>query len=268
MNIEMNRTAAKNPISARFAAAAHTYHEESSIQRTAAEELVASIPSGGFDRILEVGCGTGYLTELLTMSFPRALIDAVDIARPMIDLARERMGDRGCIRWHAADARHFGPDREYPLIVSSSALHWMTPIPETVNRLAGMLQPGGCFAAALMIRGTLGELHDARQCLFPEKTASVCLPSAEGFLEAVASAGLRTEACRQQVLQKQYCSARSFLLSLNRQGVTGAAGGGGKLLNRTELRKLLAYYDREFAAPGGGVIATYRILYITARRQK
>jgi len=262
----MNQTAYSSSISARFAAAAQTYHDESNVQRTVAEKLAASLPAGKkIDSILEIGCGTGSLTELLRRRFPRALIYAVDVARPMIDLARERIGERGRIHWHVADARQFRPDRDFALIISSSALHWMTPLSETVKRLGSMLEPGGSLVSALMVKGTLEELRAARTCLFPTKTAPVCLPDAEQVLEALAAAELRVERSSQEVFRERYDSARGFLRSLNRQGVTGTANSGCKLLNRTELRKLIGYYEQTFAAPGGGVFATYRVLYVTAR---
>ena len=263
----MNQTAHSSSISARFAAAAQSYHEESNVQRTVAEKLDASMPAmEEIDSILEIGCGTGLLTELLLKRFPRAMIYAVDIARPMIDLARERIGECGRIRWHAADARRFRPERDFPLIISSSALHWMTPVSETVKRLGGMLEPGGMLVSALMVNGTLGELHAARTRLFPTRIAPLCLPGAEEVLEALAAAGLRVERSSGEVLRERYDSAHAFLRSLNRQGVTGTANSGCKLLNRTELRKLTGYYDQNFAAPEGGVFATYRVLYVTARR--
>ncbi len=265
----MNQAATSRSISARFASAARTYHEESNVQRTVAENLAASmLPGEEPHSVLEIGCGTGFLTELLRRRFPRALIYAVDIARPMIDLARERIGECGRIRWHVADARQFRPDRDFPLIISSSALHWMTPVSETVKRLAGMLEPGGNLVSALMVKGTLEELHAARTCVFPDKSAPVCLPGAEEILEAIEAAGLRTRSSRREVFRERYDSASAFLRSLNRQGVTGAANSGCKLLTRTELRKLIGYYDDRFAAPAGGVFATYRVLYITTRKEK
>ena len=264
----MNQTAYSSSISARFAAAAQTYHDESNVQRTVAEKLAASMPARGkIDSILEIGCGTGSLTELLRRRFPRALIYAVDIARPMIDLAGERIGECSRIRWHVADARQFRPDRDFALIISSSALHWMTPVSETVKRLGSMLEPGGNLVSALMVNGTSG-IRAARTCLFPTKTAPVCLPGAEDVLKALAAAGLRVESSRQEVLREHYDSARGFLRSLNRQGVTGTANSGCKLLNRTELQKLIGYYEQRFAAPGGGVFATYRVLYLTARNER
>ncbi|MGA2402758.1 MAG: methyltransferase domain-containing protein [Syntrophobacteraceae bacterium] len=263
----MTQAAASRSICARFAAAARTYHDESSLQRTVAEKLAASmLPMEQIDCVLEIGCGTGFLTELLRLRFPGALIHAVDIARPMIDMAKERIGECGRIRWHVSDARLFHPDRDFPLIISSSALHWMTPVSETIKRLGSMLEPGGNLVSALMVKGTFEELHTAREYLFPNKTAQACLPPAEEILEAIAAAGLKIDSSRQEVLRERYDSACGFLRSLNRQGVTAVANNGCSLLNRTELRKLIGYYDQRFAAPAGGVFATHRILYVKARK--
>jgi len=142
----------------------------------------------------------------------------------------------------------------------------MPPVSETVKRLGSMLKPGGNLVSALMVNGTLDELHAARTRLFPAKTAPVCMPDAEEVLEALTKAGLHIERSGQEVLQERYDSARGFLRSLNLQGVTGTANSGCTLLNRTELRKLTEYYDRKFAAPAGGVFATYRVLYVTAKK--
>ena len=50
----MNQTAYSSSISARFAAAAQTYHDESNVQRTVAEKLAASLPAGKkIDSILD-----------------------------------------------------------------------------------------------------------------------------------------------------------------------------------------------------------------------
>ena len=41
-------------------------------------------------RILELGCGTGYVTEQLSKLFPKAHITAVDFAESMIAIAQTR----------------------------------------------------------------------------------------------------------------------------------------------------------------------------------
>jgi len=43
--------------------------------------------------ILDVGCGTGYLTKLLLDRWPDARITAIDIAPGMIEYARDRFNE-------------------------------------------------------------------------------------------------------------------------------------------------------------------------------
>lgn len=256
-------------ISARFGAAANTYDFESAVQREVAEKLSAMLsPSGAVGSVLEIGCGTGFFTELLINRFPLASIDAVDISGPMIDSARKRVAQCARVRFHTSDINRFCPGGKYALIASSSALHWMTPLGETIKRISSMLEPRGSLASALMVEGTLAELHGARTRLFPHKAAPVRLPSVEEILEAIAAAGLTTGEFRVEERRQTCASARELLRSLNRQGVTGRQQGCRGLLNRAELLELSEYYDRRFSAPDGGVIATYRVLYVTARNEK
>jgi malonyl-CoA O-methyltransferase len=256
-------------VAARFGAAAKSYDALSDIQRAVARKLMKmagdSMDGAPPARILEIGCGTGTLTELLVRRFPGAEIHAVDIARPMIDVARKRLSGRCRIRWHEADARSFRPGGTFPLIVSSSALHWMAPVGDTIKRMESILAPGGLMAAALMVRGTFEELHEARMLAAPGKVRPISLPAAGGVLDAFAGAGMRASASEES-LRARYDSARSFLRSLNRQGVTGAADPGAAPLNRSELRALTGCYDSRCSLASGGVYASYRVLYALARK--
>ncbi|MDR3566818.1 MAG: methyltransferase domain-containing protein [Syntrophobacteraceae bacterium] len=265
----MKTRVASSSVLARFAAAAHTYDLESRVQRAVAQKLAAMLPaSAATGSVLEIGCGTGLLTELLLNRFPSAVIDALDISGPMIDAAKKRMGECERLLWHTADARRFCPQKQFELIASSSALHWMTPAGEIMERISSMLEPGGELASAVMVEGTLGELRDACGRLFPRKGEAVHLPSEEEILCAIAGAGLTIGQIRLEQMRETCGSTRELLRSLNRQGVTGRPEGGSNLLNRTELLELIEYYDRKFCTPEGGVIATYCVLYVTARKER
>lgn len=265
----MKSSRGSSSISARFGAASKTYDGVSGVQRAVAEKLSAFLPPPGeAGSVLEIGCGTGLFTELLVHRFPLASIDAVDISGPMTDLARKRIGQCGRVRFHAADARRFRPGGTFALVASSSALHWITPAKNIMERIAAMLEVGGSLVSALMVEGTLGELGAARARLFPHKAAPVRLPAVGEILSAIAGAGLTLGQYRFETLRETCRSARELLHSLNRQGVTGRPETGSLLLNRTELLTLTDYYDRQFAAPEGGVTATYCVLYVTARKEK
>ena len=80
----------KQAIQRRFERAADAYDTFSVVQRAMADGLVEGIEREPLS-ILELGCGTGYLTALLRRRFPEATIEAVDFAPSMIARARERV---------------------------------------------------------------------------------------------------------------------------------------------------------------------------------
>ncbi len=254
-------------VALRFGAVAATYDQQAGVQRMVATTLADMLVDvGPVQRILEVGCGTGLLTARLAGRFPDAAIDALDISESVIKRARERMAGNQRVRWLVMDVRLLPTDKRYSLIVSSSAMHWITPLDDLINRLAAVLEPGGDLVFALMLNGTLGELHAARSRVVPHKPTRARLPESEHIANSLNSSALQVVCNREETLRVSYESATEFLSSIHAQGVTGGAVSSSKvLLNRSELRRLAADYDKHYAAPNGGVFASYRILYVKAK---
>ncbi|MCX6993922.1 MAG: methyltransferase [Kiritimatiellaeota bacterium] len=254
-------------IAARFSAAASTYHASATIQRSVAERLGAMLVGDeAFDRILEIGCGTGLLTAHLCRLFPRARIDALDMAGGMVAQCRARLADASGLHCHVADLNKFCTDGLYPLIVSSSALHWMDPMAEVMETLAGMLTGQGRLVFALMVGGTLAELQAARRRAAPHKLPARRLPTVLAVRAALTQAGLCIEEEREESRRQAYVSARDLLRQLHEQGLTGGPlARSGRLLNRTDLRRLTLDYDRRYRE-GDGVYASYEVAYFRARK--
>jgi len=106
-----------------------------------AEDLLNMIPPTAPSRILEIGCGSGFSTEVLATRFPDAEIIAMDPAPGMLDIAREKLGQD-----HTFVDRIPGHE-QFDLMISSMSLHWTTEEDRTliVDQLAadGLL----CIAA-------------------------------------------------------------------------------------------------------------------------
>jgi malonyl-CoA O-methyltransferase len=254
-------------IAARFSAAASTYHASAIIQRSVAERLSAMLAGDeAADRILEIGCGTGLLTARLCRLFPRARIDALDIAGGMVTQCRARLAGTSGLFCHEVDLNKFRAEALYPLIVSSSTLHWMDPMVEVMETLAGMLSGQGRLVFALMVRGTLAELQAARQRATPHKLPARELPTMLTVQAALVQAGLRIEEEREESRRQAYASAGDLLRQLHEQGLTGGPlARSGRLLNRADLRRLTLDYDRRYCE-GDGVYASYQVAYFRARK--
>jgi len=255
----------KSSIAARFSAAAPTYHRHANIQRRTAKKLMILLaPSPAPARILEIGCGTGVLTEMLTDAFPSAKIDAVDIAPAMTIKARSYLVKSRMINWIVEDARRLPENKKYPLIISNCALHWIAPIELIIAKLGTLLEQGGRLAFAVMLRGTLAELHAVRQKIAPHKPSRVLMPVRDEIKKALAAAGLLLKTEKTETVRLEYPSAEKMLKQLHAQGLTGGNIPQCKnLLTRSEISRLIADYAKNYKRKNG-VCATYRVLYCVA----
>jgi trans-aconitate methyltransferase len=95
------------------------------------------------ERILDLGCGDGALTEKLAVA--GAHVIGVDASEDMVKAARARGLDA-----RVTDAYHLTFNNEFDAAFSNAALHWMKNDPDAV--LAGVrraLNPGGRFAGEM-----------------------------------------------------------------------------------------------------------------------
>jgi malonyl-CoA O-methyltransferase len=244
-------------IEQRFSAAAETYDRHARPQLALAQSVVSMLPVVAPAHILELGAGTGQLTRLVVERFPEASIDAVDLAEKMVVHSRAAFGAFPQINWMVGDAQTYWGGRRYPLIVSSSALHWVASLSATFENIFQCLEPGGTFALGLMLRGTLKELHQLRREIAPEKTPRSTLPIYAETKACLQEAGFFLERSRHSEEEMVYPDAKTLLRAIHEQGVTGGrVSSGNAPLSRTELARLVADYQEAFATDGG-VRATY-----------
>src|SRR5271169_6171426 len=103
---------------------------------------IAGIGRG--DRVLEVGCGTGQLTQSLVA---RGLqVVAVEPGSQLMSLADRNLSERGEVefvnaRFEDADLPH----GRYPAVFSAAAFHWIDP-EVSWRKAASVLAPGGTLA--------------------------------------------------------------------------------------------------------------------------
>jgi malonyl-CoA O-methyltransferase len=264
----LNAEKHQRSVTARFSAASATYHKKAGIQKIVARKLLGLVSAHRpVDHALEIGCGTGILTELLLEHSPTVMIHAMDASRDMIAQAQHRLSAHDRVRWFISDLKRFAPPVSYPLIVSSSSMHWISPIEDGFKRIYDLLEAGGDVVAALMLNGTLGELRATRLRVARHKPPLGRLPLAREVMHALEGAGLRVVTKWQERARKHYVSAEAFLRTIHEQGLTGGAVSSSKCpLTRGELQRLTAEYEADYNNDGSGVFASYEILYLKATK--
>jgi len=111
--------------------------------RDIVEFAVATAAVGAGSAVLEVGCGTGQLTESLAGYGFR--LTAIDIGPSMVAAAQRRRGGPG-LSFQVSSFEDFAAaDASFDLIVSGTAFHWVDP-EVRFRKPARLLRPGGWLA--------------------------------------------------------------------------------------------------------------------------
>jgi trans-aconitate methyltransferase len=95
------------------------------------------------ERVLDLGCGDGVLTEKLVAA--GAIVVGVDASADMIAAAQRRGIDA-----RVMDGTALSFDREFDAVFSNAAMHWMKSDPDAViSGVRRALKPGGRFVAEM-----------------------------------------------------------------------------------------------------------------------
>jgi len=151
-----------------FARVAARYDEAAVLQREVGARLLERLEYIRCQpgKILEVGSGTGYCTQLLHKKFPAAQLYSLDIAEPMLSCARSKQGLwsrlRSRIHYMAADAEALPlQDASVDMIFSNLTLQWVNSLEQTLGEFARVLRPGGMLLFSTFGPDTLHELYSA-----------------------------------------------------------------------------------------------------------
>jgi malonyl-CoA O-methyltransferase len=128
-----------------FAARAKYYNNSASLQVGIAEKLAQHIPQHDHPKILEVGCGTGFLTRQLMMRYPHGDFLITDIAPEMVAKCQGQTMDEERLVCRFAIMDGEAPDcgAGFDLIALSMTLQWFADPLAGLERLKALLKPGG-----------------------------------------------------------------------------------------------------------------------------
>jgi malonyl-CoA O-methyltransferase len=160
---------APNKVEKNFSKHAKNYSKSASFQQYAATKLMAQINVLTTHRdvqisILELGCGTGFITQALLKKFPNATIDCCDISSKMLDICEEnckQIPHNGTLTFHTMDINNELPKGKYDLICSSLSFQWIDELNQLIERLKQQLNPNGKLLFTTLLNQTFRPLQDA-----------------------------------------------------------------------------------------------------------
>lgn len=132
------------------------YDEKHSFVWKMTAGLLELLEAKAGERILDLGCGTGHLTEQIAAS--GAKVVGVDRSSDMIRQAREKYP---ALQFEVLDAREIAWSEPFDAVFSNAALHWIKEPEKVITRIATVLRPRGRFVAEFGGKGNVGGLMAA-----------------------------------------------------------------------------------------------------------
>jgi malonyl-CoA O-methyltransferase len=227
-----------------FGRAAH-YDAHAAVQRLVAERLadrIAALPLPPSPRILEIGCGTGFLGMALDARLPDARWLMTDVSPGMLARARQRFADRDGVDFAVMDGEAPDVAGPFDLICSSLAFQWFADLPGAIARLRGRLAAHGFLAFTTLAEDSFFEWRRAHGDL-PAGTRDY--PSAAALAEIGLDVAVET-------IPMAHDDARDFLRAVKGIGA-GVPRLGHRPLSPRELREVMGRFEAK------GSVASYAV---------
>ncbi|MBD3898256.1 methyltransferase domain-containing protein [Halomonas sp. ML-15] len=171
--------------------AADYAHHADFVPSLGSEVVKLLAPQAG-ERILDLGCGDGALSERLAKL--GVDIVGVDASEAMVEAARERG-----ITAQVIDAHRLPFDHEFDAVFSNAALHWMLEPQAVIAGVKRALKPGGRFVAEFGGHGNVAAICTALLASLQFRGISArgrhpwYFPTAEEYRQLLENAGFRVE---------------------------------------------------------------------------
>lgn len=128
---------------------ATSYHRVANPHVDWGKVVLERLPLRGDETVIDAGCGTGRLTELVLERLPHGQVIAVDQSANMLEQAaahlQPRFGNR--VRFVQADLLQLPLEPAADIVFSTATFHWVKDHPALFARLHAALKPGGWLIA-------------------------------------------------------------------------------------------------------------------------
>lgn len=222
-------------------------------------ELLAPRPG---QRILDLGCGDGALTEKLVARGCEVV--AVDASADQVAAARRRGLDA-----RVMDGERLGFDREFDAVFSNWALHWMTRADAVIAGVWRALRPGGRFVAELGGHGCIATIVTAvehalaRRGIDGARLNPWYFPTADDYAGRLVAGGFAIESLASLARPTRLPGDVGGLIETFFEGFTAALAPADRAAFVTEVREALR---PTLADAEGGWTADYVLLRVAATK--
>lgn len=247
-----------------FDDSASYYHKNATVQQEVAERLVASLdpwkdtlPQGP---VVELGCGTGFLSRGLARLFPNRDLVFSDRSQSMLNRCREYVAPREGLHFEQWDAEQVTVDNPtYALTASSFAAQWFQDPAHTLGQWLEVTKPGGLLLAAFPGSESFPEWRKHAEALGLPFTRND-LPDTEEMVIKLSSDHTQVD-YYEDTISQTFKRAGDFFRHLKKLGAGRQLQG--RHLTPREMKLLIRHWD---ASSEGVITVSYHVVFLAVKR--
>jgi trans-aconitate 2-methyltransferase len=146
---------------------AEQYHQISNPMFAMAMPVLERLRLNGKELVLDIGCGTGLVTEKLVDRLPSGRVIAIDASMNMLMTARDHLRERA-VSFVRADAAAVPFAAIADAIFSTATFHWVLDHAALFDSLFHALKPGGRLIAQCGGKPNIQRIHERTAALMQE----------------------------------------------------------------------------------------------------
>lgn len=271
----------RRAVAQHFSRAAQSYDAAAVLQKEVALRLAERWPLVKMQpqQIMDLGAGTGFLTQHLRQHYPQAQSVAVDLSETMLQQCRSKLIAKplwwqklnpfvkpDTVAFVNADAYQLPfADNSMDMLVSSLMLQWCDDLVQVLAECRRVLKPNGVLFIASLGPDTLKEIRLAWQAVDDEQAEhTLNFADLHDLGDALGRVGFSDPVCDVEHITLTYADATAALKDLKAIGATNASGQRQKgLMGKAKWRAFLAAYQQQTMSDGR-IPATFEIVYAHA----
>ncbi|OBX11202.1 hypothetical protein QV09_03505 [Gallibacterium salpingitidis] len=239
-----------------FAAAQASYPQYAIAQQQINQRLITLLAKSGvkhFDRVFEIGCGTGDLTDRLLNYATIEHFYLNDLYQS--EVITQLLQQQPQIMFIAGDIEQLSLSEKFDLIASASTVQWLEDKPQFLQRCAAQLKADGTLLFNSFASDNLSEIRELTGI-------GLVYPQVEQWQQWL-KASFTIQHLSVETIQLSFPSPLAVLQHLRNTGVTAIQK---QFWTKQKLQRFIAEYQDRFSNKNGQVSLTYRPLYVVATK--
>ena len=224
------------------------YEENAVVQMIMAEKLVNLLPKKEYKNILEIGCGTGFLTKLINKNIKFDSYTTIDIVGECKDYIYSINPD---IKFIKGDIEKTKLTKKYDLIISNAVFQWISDFEEFIQRLHKNLDTNGILAFATFGKENFKEVKEVGK-------VSLDYYSKDELKELLSNYNI--EHIEEETIVKIFEDIKNMLMHMKKTGVNSLSE---KTWSIKEVNSFIKHYKKLYK---DNVSLTYNPIYVIAKK--